>query len=70
MTKNTVWYQHEGMDRTHMLICMLCEAFGDYQDEENCHPSLYNEECRKLADIAGSALADLYQKIGEWEEES
>lgn len=63
------WSQHEGMDRAHMMICMLQEAFGgDPWDEDHCHPALYNDKCKELAARIGSYLCDLYQAIGEWEE--
>jgi hypothetical protein len=63
--KNTKWYQHEGLDRTHMIICMLDEAFrADYYE---CHPSLHTKKAKKLARKAGAVLADLYQEIGMWE---
>lgn len=62
---NDVWYQHEGLDRTHMLICMLEEAFAINSDEP--HPSLHNKKCKKLVKKAERALAELYQKIGEWD---
>ena len=61
---NNVWYQHEGLDRTHMLICMLEEAFSVNSEP---HPSLHNKKCKKLVKKAERALAELYQKIGEWE---
>ena len=63
--KNTKWYQHEGLDRAHMMICMLDEAFHVYHDEH--HPSLHSKKAIKLAKKANRALADLYQEIGVWE---
>jgi hypothetical protein len=64
--KNTKWYQHEGLDRTHMLICMLEEAF--YVDSQDYyHPSLHTKKAKKLARKAGLVLASLYQEIGAWE---
>ena len=62
------YFRHEGCDRTHMLLAMFEEAFGPIGDPINRHPSLHNERCIKLARKASSALAELYQAIGEWEE--
>lgn len=72
--KNSVWYQHEGLDRAHMLLCILEQAFGYYDteatfDENENHPAVWNQECGELVSKATRALADLYQKIGEWEPE-
>lgn len=60
------WWQHEGLDRTHMLLVMLQEGLG-YED--NLHPSIWNKKCEKLLSKATSALAGLYQAIGEWQED-
>jgi hypothetical protein len=35
---------------------------------EEAHPSIWNDECKDLLKQATSNLAELYQKIGEWEE--
>lgn len=70
--QNNEWYQHEGLDRTHMLLAMLQEALGyvDHDSDEcTTHPSIWNKKCEKLLSKATTALADLYQTIGEWEEE-
>lgn len=72
--KNSIWYQHEGLDRTHMLLCMIEQAFGYYDteatfDENENHPAIWNQECGELVSEATRALTDLYQKIGEWEPE-
>ena len=64
--KNTKWYQHEGLDRAHMLICMVEEAFHVDHPEYH-HPSLHTKKAKKLARMAGLALAGLYQEIGRWE---
>lgn len=68
------YFQLEGLDRTHMLLCMIEQAFGHYDTEttfgenEN-HPAIWNQECGELVSKATRALAELYQAIGEWEEE-
>lgn len=65
------WYQHEGLDRCHMLLNILGQAFGQPDEDfeaSTVHPSIWNEECNKLLSEATKALADLYQKIGEWDE--
>ena len=68
--QNNEWYQHEGLDRTHMLLAMLQEALG-YVDEDSdectTHPSIWNKKSEKLLSKATIALADLYQAIGEFE---
>ena len=68
--QNNEWYQHEGLDRTHMLLAMLQEALGyvdEYSDEVTTHPSIWNKKSKKLLSKATTALADLYQAIGEFE---
>ena len=65
--KMNQWHQHAGLDRSSMLIAYLEEAFG--KDSDCRHPSIWNERCEKSLSDAVSALADLYQAIGEWEEE-
>ena len=66
------YFMLEGLDRTHMLLAMLQEALG-YVDEDSdectTHPSIWNKKCKKLLSEATTALADLYQVIGEWEKE-
>lgn len=62
--KNDKWFQHEGLDRVSTILTMLDQLLG-YED---VHPSIYNEECKKLLKKATKNLAKLYQKIGEWEE--
>lgn len=69
---NSIWYQHEGLDRTHTLLVMLDELLGyadsdGFTDEDKVHPSIWNERCKKRLSDATCALADLYQAIGEWE---
>lgn len=64
--------QHEGLDRTHMLLVMLEQALGFYDPDQelsdgNLHPSIWNHRCQKALSEATSALAELYQAIGEWE---
>lgn len=72
--KNSVWYQHEALDRTHMLLVMLQESLGfhdsdgDFEDVD-IHPGVWNQECKELLSKVSCTLAELYQKIGEWEEE-
>lgn len=68
--QNNEWYQHEGLDRTHMLLAMLQEALGcvdEDSDECTTHPSIWNKKSKKLLSKATTALADLYQAIGEFE---
>ena len=60
--ENNVWYQHEGLDRTHMLICMLEEAFSVNSEPQ---PSLHNKKCKKLVKKAERTLAELYQHISQ-----
>ena len=67
LTKNNPSYQHEGLDRTHMLICQLQSAFGNPDDIEDLHPSICNKRCRHLLHKVTESLADLYQAIGEIE---
>jgi len=70
MTKIDKWFQHEGLDRTHMLLAMLQESLGYYDPEEqSAHPAIWNDRSRKCLLDATRALAELYQAIGEWEEE-
>ena len=74
MNKIDKWWQHEGLDRTHMLLLMLEQGLGFYDPycefaDKPVHPSIWNSRCEKLLSKATSALAELYQAIGEWEEE-
>ena len=69
------YWQHEGLDRTHMLLVMLEESLGFYDPDwelidKPLHPSIWNSRCERLLSSATSALAELYQAIGEWEEDS
>lgn len=69
------WFQHEGMDRTHMLLAMLQEALGFYDPDMDLsygkmHPSIWNDKCERVLNEATIALANLYQAIGEWEEDA
>lgn len=69
---NSIWYQHEGLDRAHMLLVMLESSFGFYNQDFSCddkplHPSIWNDRCKKHLSEATEAIADLYQAIGEWE---
>lgn len=74
MNKINSGYQHEGLDRTHILICMLKQMYGfaDYvplEDQgEDLHPAIWNERCLKLLRTIQESAAELYQAIGEWEE--
>lgn len=61
---NDKWFQHEGLDRTSSILIMLDQLLG----YEEAHPSIWNDECKDLLKQATSNLAELYQKIGEWEE--
>lgn len=68
------WFQHEGMDRTHMLLVMLQESLGFYDPDMDLsdgkmHPSIWNDKCERALNEATIALASLYQAIGEWEDE-
>lgn len=67
--QNNEWYQHEGLDRTHMLLAMLQEALG-YVDEDSeevtTHPSIWNHNSRIFLEEATIALTNLYDAIGEW----
>lgn len=64
MIENTQWYNYEGLDRCSMLISYTETAFwkGD-------HPSLDTPEKKALYIKAVESLAELYQKIGETEED-
>jgi len=69
----TEWFQHEGLDRTHMLLVMLEQSLGFYDpdcefSDNKTHPSIWSSKCEGLLSEATTALADLYQAIGEWEE--
>ena len=67
------YFQLEGMDRAHMLLVMLQEGLGYYdpdaEGEQTTHPAIWNERSAKCLSDATCALAELYQAIGEWEEE-
>lgn len=65
--KNDVWYQHEGLDRVSMIIEQLNSAFGDH---DSLHPSIYNDECKKLLAKCYKNLSKLYQEIGQWEKDN
>lgn len=67
------WWQHEGLDRTHMLLVMLEQSLGFYDPDMELsagkmHPSIWNQKCQMLLCKATGTLAELYQAIGEWEE--
>jgi len=69
------WFQHEGLDRTHILLVMLEQSLGFYDPDceltdKPVHPAIWNSRCEVLLSKATSALAELYQAIGEWEDES
>lgn len=73
--KNDEWFQHEGCDRTHTILRMIGELLGDYcssdsyeENADSIHPSIWNEECGVLLEKTLESLAELYQKIGEWED--
>jgi len=75
MIKNNKWFQHEGLDRTHTILVMLEQLLGHpseppVDDVWAVHPAIWNKECERLLRKAADNLAELYQKIGEWEEES
>lgn len=70
----SVWHRHEGLERSHIILGLLEQTLGYYDPglhyEENrgtMHPSIWNEECGLLLAEAAAKLAELYQKIGEWE---
>lgn len=68
------WYQHEALDRTHTILYMLQELLGycdkdDEFEDINLHPGIWNERCKDSLSTATQALAELYQAIGEWEDE-
>lgn len=74
--KNDDWFRHEGCDRVHTILRMMGELLGDYyssdsyeENKDSTHPSVWNDECGELLEQATSSLAELYQKIREWEEE-
>lgn len=58
---NSVWYQHEGLDRVSMIQNQL-------EDNVSGMPFM-DEECEKILRKAQKHLSKLYQKIGEWEPE-
>lgn len=71
--KINVWYQYEGLDRCHTLLVMLDQLFGYYDPDcdfgdGRTHPAIWNDRCREALSNATSALADLYQAIGEYED--
>lgn len=73
MSKIDKWFQHEGLDRTHMLLVMLEQSLGFYDpdcelSDGKLHPAIWNERSQMALSKATSALCDLYQAIGEWEE--
>lgn len=63
------YFMLEGLDRTHMLLAMLQESLGYVDEDSNIHPSIWSSKCEGLLSEATTALADLYQAIGEWEED-
>jgi len=73
MPKIDKWFQHEGLDRTHTILVMLEELLGHpaeppVDDVWAVHPAIWNDECELLLRKVTDNLAELYQKIGEWEE--
>ena len=74
MQKIDKWFRHEGLDRTHTILVMLDQLLGypsqsnECEDSWTCHPAIWNAECERLLREATGSLAELYQKIGEWEE--
>lgn len=68
-------FQHEGLERSSIVLGLIEQIFGFYdtdasfeENRENVHPSIWNEECGLLLSAATAALAQLYQKIEEWED--
>lgn len=59
----------EGLDRTHMMLVMLEQSLGFVDPDRPPHPAIWNQRCEKALMDATSALCELYQAIGEWEEE-
>lgn len=69
------WFQHEGLERSSIVLGLLENTLGSYctessyeENKEHVHPAIWNQECGELLSEATSALARLYQKIGEWED--
>lgn len=63
--KNDKWFNHEGLDRTSMIMDQLDNAF--WGSANGLHPSLDTKEKVKLYKKAMRVLGKLYQKIGERE---
>lgn len=67
-------FQHEGLDRTAMILNQLESALGFPESNESegdgidVHPSIYNDKCRRHLKKAFKHLSKLYQSIGEWED--
>lgn len=73
MNKINSGYQIEGLDRAHILICMLEQMYG-FADEatieqhaNHVHPAIWNERCLSLLRTIQESPAELYQAIGEYE---
>lgn len=53
--KMNVWYQHEGLERSSIILGLMEDILGSYctessyeENEESVHPSIWNEECGEL----------------------
>ena len=72
--KHSKTFQHEGLDRTTMILNQLESALGFPEsdgsegDGSDVHPSIYNDKCRRHLKKAFKHLSKLYQSIDEWEE--
>jgi len=56
----SIWYQHEALDRIHSIQEMISVLLVD-------HPGIQEKKHQKLISKARSTLAQLYQSVGEWE---
>lgn len=59
-------YQHEGLDRVDTILSLMENRLGYPSDE--VHASIYDERAKELLLKANEALSELYQHIGNWEE--
>jgi len=67
--ENSVWYQYEGLDRVETLMMMVEQLFGRMEEDFSVHPSLHNEQCRRLINKTNKTLSKLYREIGGWKNE-
>lgn len=59
-------YQYEGLDRVDTILSLMENRLGYPSDE--VHDSIYDERAKELLLKANEALCELYQHIGNWEE--